>query len=1277
MLFASSLTFEEFMAGKYMEYTLLHQTTNNTAKKALLLLFVVLTGIMPLAGQTNGVMFRHFTTTDGLMNNEVKSVLRDRYGYLWIGTVSGLNRWDGYRLKTYENAEGRMGMLPEGDILGLQEDAEGNIWVEGRGATVVFVRERDSFVPAEEYLKDHPAPQKRNALRTSTPPPYDKEQPVVSYVDHSGMLWAYSTVSEQVYYYERGQWRTLTLPKTVSNVTNSVRGLQDDGTGNIWIATDHQGLYIYNKVTEQLVNLQHDPAQPSSLAENNIGCITIDNSGVLWVGYVKKGLSFHHPSFRRFTNHQSASCHNVSCIEEGRGGRLWIGTDGYGLTEATSGQHYHFPGGIAVTLLEDRQDRLWIGTYMNGLLCFEGGRMLKQYTRENSSLSDNSIYSLCEDREGRLWVGTLWGCLQCFNPTTGEWKDYSSTSTDESVAMDLFYEGGGDLYAGMLSGLCHINIVTGQRQQLFGNKHGKPFLQKDIQSVYRDRRGLMWLCHGQGVSVWDMQTDSIYYLNKRSGLCDNVTRGICEDRQGRIWIATSNGCSAITVVPNEQNRTLSFSFNNYSTSDGLLDNNLSRHSTILLRDGNLLVGSSEGYTKIDLTSEGDKAALASRVVFTGLHIGGQAEPVGKEFGGRVLLAKPIEECPRLALRYSDTQIEVEFSAMNLINTDKTRYAYRLEGQMTDWIETREGRIVLGSLPPGSYRLYVKTRTTDDEWSESAAIDIYVAPPFWLSWPAYIIYTLLLAIIVWGIWRYIGRRQQRRLEVQRTKMEQEQQLKMNEMKLRFFTNISHDFRTPLTLILTPLQVMLKETKDETLANRLRGIQRNADRLLALVNQLLDFRKLDVGGEKLNTQPGRFVYFITENAKAFNEFAKERNISYQILTETEEQTMMFDADKMLKVLTNLLSNAFKYTPDGGSISVSIGRSLPSRGRLEGTMQVSVADTGCGISDDDKPHIFERFYQTAQSYEKTGSGIGLHIVAEYVKMHDGDISVTDNHPNGSVFTFTIPVRPTPQPLPVREGAGVSLLIAEDNTEFRQFLADQLRDEYEVLAAENGREALRLLQQHDVDIVVSDVMMPEMDGVELCRQIKADIQTSHIPVLMLTALSADEDRLRGLEQGADDYLTKPFNLDVLRLRLKKFLQWSQNAHQNFQQKIDVSPSEITITSLDEQLIKKATKAVEDNMTNDYTVEDLASAVGLTRGHLYKKLMAITGKGPADFIRTIRLKRARQLLDESGMQIAEVAYAVGYSSPKVFSRNFKSEYGLPPTEYLKNKGENTSDTPN
>lgn len=1303
--------------------------------------------LMPLwADSSVDYIFRHFSTEDGLLNNEVKACLRDRYGFLWIGTVSGLNRWDGYRLKTFENSEGHIGSIPEGDILSLQEDHAGDIWIEGRGEYAVYRRSKEKIVSAEDILKGYKIPTKglrriyiddnghlwvavgkqlyycqqdkgamkvfyfpitpdiaqlekvdnyfrmidnqgrlftldivRNKWSETVIPEGDRQANRI-FTDKAGCLWVYSTVHDRLYFKEQGRnWQTLLLTNHLTiGQANSVRGISDDGNGHIWIATDHQGLFIYDRANGSQTNLHHDVASPTSLAENNIGCITIDKDHVLWVGYMKKGLSYYHPSFQQFSNFKSPLWKNVSSVYQDTGGHIWIGTDGYGLVNAYNNQIVSFPGNIAVTLMEDNLNRLWVGTYMNGLLCYKDGKLVKHYTKENSPLSDNSVYSLCQDKSGRIWIGTLWGWLQNMDPESDKWQDFRSPSNDESIAMDFFYDGSEEIYAGMLSGLCRFDIATGKRTLLTGNSHGKPFMQKDIQSVFRDKRGLFWLCHGQGVTVWDLQTDSLYYLNKRLGLCDNVTRGICEDQQGRIWIATSNGCSCIKVDRADDNR-LSFSFDNYSTSDGLLDNNLSRHSICLMHDGNLLLGNSEGYSIIDLSSKASRSTASTHVVFTGLRLAGQPISVGQKHDGRIILRQPVEAIESIDLSYADVQIEIEFSSMNLLATDKVRYAYRMEGLTNEWIETTEGRVTFGSLRPGSYKLWVKVVGADEP---PAMLNIRVSPPFWLSWPAYLLYALLIVAAIWYYLRQEKRRQQRRMEEQRKKIEQEQEIKMNEMKLRFFTNVSHDFRTPLTLILTPLQVMMKEEKDEKKKEKLGGIQRNADRLLKLVNQLLDFRKLDVGGEKLHTQPNRFVYFVTENAKAFNEFARERNITYQIIRETDEQTMMFDSDKILKVLTNLLSNAFKYTPDGGSITVSVNRVIDK-------MQVSVRDTGCGVADDDKPHIFERFYQTKQSYEKTGSGIGLHIVAQYVKMHGGHIEVGDNQPHGSVFTFTVPIvtasgreptvevtkEETPEAdLQLEEGEKVehrtTLLIAEDNAEFRTFLANQLADEYDVMTAENGKEALAQLHNAEVDIVISDIMMPEMDGVELCRNIKTDIQTSHIPVLMLTALSADEDRLRGLEQGADDYLTKPFNLDVLRLRLRKFLEWSRHAHREFKQKIDVSPSEITISSLDEQLIKKAIKAVEDNMINDYSVEDLASDVGLTRGHLYKKLMAITGKGPADFIRTIRMKRARQLLDDSGLQISEIAYTVGYSSPKIFSRNFKAEFGMTPSDYLNNKKE-------
>jgi len=509
------------------------------------------------------------------------------------------------------------------------------------------------------------------------------------------------------------------------------------------------------------------------------------------------------------------------------------------------------------------------------------------------------------------------------------------------------------------------------------------------------------------------------------------------------------------------------------------------------------------------------------------------------------------------------------------------------------------------------------------------------------------------------------------------LQHEQEANLIEMKLRFFTNISHDLRTPLTLITTPLQTILNGMLEEGLRKKLNTINKNAEQLLQLINALLDFRKLDVGGETLRLQKGDFVSFIKEICIPFHTYAIDRNMSFSFTHEVESISMQFDPGKVQKILLNLLSNAFKYTPDGGNIEVHIYQA-------DDNVYVSVSDSGQGISETDKNHVFERFFQGTQKQEKTGSGIGLHIVREYVQMHKGTITVLDNVPQGSIFRFKLPIveignaeelnpeKATEKDLPEQdENQNISvhpvLLFVDDNIDFCDFMADSLSDEYTVLVAHNGQEALELLDKNDINIVVSDVMMPIMNGTELCNRIKTNIYWSHIPVILLTARAAEEYKIEGLELGADDYITKPFNFNLLKLRIRKFLEWTEKCHLSFSQKMDVSPSDITITPLDEKLIGKSIKVVEDHMSDpEFSVEELGTAVGLSRSHLYKKLMYITGKGPAEFIRTIRLKRGRQLLEKSQLQIAEIAYEVGFNSPKRFTINFKNEFGVSPSEYLR-----------
>jgi signal transduction histidine kinase/DNA-binding response OmpR family regulator len=552
------------------------------------------------------------------------------------------------------------------------------------------------------------------------------------------------------------------------------------------------------------------------------------------------------------------------------------------------------------------------------------------------------------------------------------------------------------------------------------------------------------------------------------------------------------------------------------------------------------------------------------------------------------------------------------------------------------------------------------------------------PPFYFSAWAFVIYVLLIISILIYFIHKAKKRNRNKLEQHHIKMVREKEMHINEMKLKFFTNISHDLRTPLTLIITPLQVLLNETTEEKMKKKLSTIYKNAQQLLSLINSLLDFRKLDVGIDTLNLRPGDFVDFIRDIYMSFSVYANERHINLSFSNEIENLFMQFDRDKIQKTLTNLLSNAFKYTPDGGTINIHIDSQ-------DDYAYVSVSDSGPGIGDEDKEHVFERFYQAQQKQDQTGSGIGLHIANEYVNLHSGTITLTDNIPYGCVFTIKLPIREISQteslyPKNTADEDVIEdvvkldavnskpiLLFVDDNKDFCGFMADNLEDEYSVITANNGQEAIEQLNKQDVTIVVSDVMMPIMSGTELCEKIKTNIHWSHIPVILLTARAAEEYQIEGLELGADDYITKPFNFNLLRLRVRKFIEWTERSHNIFSQKLDVAPAEITITSLDEKLIEKAIKVVEEHISDsEFSVETLGSTVGLSRGHLYKKLMVITGKGPAEFIRTIRLKRGRQLLEKSQLQISEIAYEVGFNSPKRFSKYFRDEFGVSPSEYLR-----------
>ncbi|MDL2265099.1 response regulator [Parabacteroides sp. OttesenSCG-928-G21] len=1307
--------------------------------------FIFLIGLSASLYGQSSLVFHHLPNDNNLLNNQIQSLLRDRNGFLWIGTPAGLSRYDGARFKSYEHDPTKLNTLMDGEIIRLQEDANGNIWVGGWDYYIVYLRDKDCFYDTAAILKEMGIPSEtprfvhtdcdgnlwivsnnslfyykfrenevkeftlqsksniaaisddgeflyvldmRNRLFElqitegvwkSIPLPEKAGFINKVYKDNAGGVWLFSTQNDQVFYKEdvSKNWESIVLESSQNLQSNFVHSIQMDEDGKIWIATDHKGLFIYDKENKRIENILHDPLIQTSIKENSIACMYYDTEGALWIGYSKKGVSCYHRRYQKFQSYQSNDFKNINVIVEDKTQNVWLGTDGYGVIYKNPFsdsiiKKLNIPGNIVVSMIQDNKGRLWIGTYLNGLICYENGQ-LKQYTTANSNLSDNSIWALHADKNGYLWIGTLWGHLQRMDPATLEFVDFKAQGKNESSVLSITDDSESHIYVGMVSGVCRINIHTLEKTLLFGNIKGtQQFIQSYIQSVYHDKRELIWLGHKKGITIWDLKKDTLYYMDKNSGLAGNVIKSIAEDDRNHIWVATDEGCSVIKVST-AMDSSLKFDFDNYSVIDNLSDNKLNRHAICYLSNGNMMLGRTDGYSLVNLHELNEEELPPARVVFTGLKISNNTIETNVPYDGRIILDDPLEKKNKIELTHNDKLVTVEYTAMDLIASEQVKYAYKIKGLNEDWIYTSDNKISFSYLSPGNYQLIVKASNGDDVWNETASVlSIKVSPPFWLSWYAYCIYVILIALIVYIQLKRFQDKNKKKLELQQINMEKEHAIRLNDMKLRFFTNISHDFRTPLSLIITPLQVMIGEVKDENTSGKLQIIHKNAERLLNLVNELLDFRKLDAGTEVVHLTQNEFVSYVKNIVSSFLVYADERKIIFTIVPEVDEVFTLLDVDKMGKVIFNLLSNAFKYTLDGGKITVRIFRDEQNAG-------VSITDNGCGISNEDKKHIFERFYQTVQDGEKTGSGIGLHIVNQYIELHKGTISVEDNQPRGTVFTFTIPIIP---PNGKEDSAAdfeqdkikaysvntlPKLLLVEDNHEFIDFLSDNLENEYAVLKAYNGKEALDILKENDIDFVVSDAMMPIMDGFELCRLIKTNINWSHIPVIILTARTTEEYKIQGLEYGADDYITKPFNFDILKLRIKKFIEWTQRSHSVFTQKLDVSPSEITITSLDEQLVTKAIKIVEENIDNiDFSVEALGSAVGLTRGHLYKKLVSITGKTPSEFIKIIRLKRAKQLLEESQLQISEIAYAVGFNSPKTFAKNFRAEFGISPSEYIR-----------
>lgn len=1127
----------------------------------------------------------------------------------------------------------------------------------------------------------------------AAPPATDDEPFYLVFVDSTDGIWL-SQRTRGVWHYSpaRGAYEHFSNDSHPRHIPRGfICSIIEDATGDVWMASDHGGICIRHR-DESMTYLENIPTDPSSLAGNSVFSLYRDRDDNIWVGYTKNGVSVWRGENRRYSllHLQSFYSRNlnddINATCEDREGNLWFGTDGNGLvrrdragreTLFTAGTGPHRLHSNIITALHcDAVGRVWIGTFYGGLSCYRDGQ-LTTYTNDGSEagIAAVDVWSIDSDRAGNIWIGSLGGGLQRFDPATCRFTTYDSKRNglpnDYILQLDCCRDG--NIALATAYGLSIFDPTAERASVVTGGRNGEPFGNPVLSGVCVDSEDALWFIRDGRVGMYDKATSELYDLPES----DIVTaQSVVAGDDGTLWIMSSDCLCGIRRDGTDERGRYIFATRIYRFPDAA-GVRFNQRSACRTADGGILAGTFNGYMRFMPGSVDGKGPVGTQhIYFTGIQVNGTPVHPGESIDGRTILTRAMEHTSEIVLRHNHNRLSVDFAALNYSSTFRRELRYRMEGISDEWVpvDNFSTRLTFFNLRPGRYRLTLAMLPSGDGAQTSTSLAIVVRNPWYLSTVAILSYIAAAAIAAAVSAAVFRRRRARGIEAMELAMRREQQHYVDQMKMQFFTNVSHDFRTPLTLIISPIEELLRrkpEARDDLTVST---VYRNARRLLTLVNQLLDLRKLEVYGMTLNLAPADLAALVREVCASFELMLQNAGIAFDVQTPDEELTIELDRDKVTKILTNLLSNALKFTPRGGRIAVSAARG-------EGFLRVSVADSGCGIPDGDKRRIFDRFYQAAADGATSGSGIGLHIAREFTVMHGGEISVGDNDPCGTVFSFTLPERhgtssaaPTAgltEPAEAAPAAETSaqqrpvLMIVDDNDDFRQFMRASLSPEYDVTEAADGAEALRKVGEEQVDIVVCDVMMPVMDGVEFCRRMKSDINVSHIPVILLTARTMQEDECAGLESGADDYIAKPFNMAILRLRIARFLEWKQRAHRLFDKQIDIAPDQITITSMDDRLLQAAIDAVNDNIGNpDFSVADLSTMLHMHRTHLYKKLLFITGKAPLEFIRAIRLKRAAQLLENGQTYIAEVAYMVGFNSPKVFARHFRDEFGCSPSEY-------------
>lgn len=1329
---------------------------------------IIIAALLPFSvfADTN-YRFSHITGNDGLPCQQINAIMQDNYGRIWIGTRNGLARYDGYEIQNYYYSKNQTNSLPSNTITSIFQDSKERIWIGCDMGICRYLPESDSFkfyaldgfLSSEivETLDGRIICSGRQLLvydeendKFNTIPRTDTGYIISMAVDNQNRVFV--ATNKTIFYYDSQFKQTTQIsPEYFSDFITGFDGiipLKFDSNGLLWVGRNGKGLMKINLTTKQKTIYT-----PSQLSDGTVRSITEDHQHKMWIG-TEKGVTIIHPNdsievlrqnFIDNTGLNDNAVYSIMCdnnnniwigtyfgginlllrknerfqwikpgygpknisgkavreIEETINGTLWVATEdgGVNICNNITGDVQKFNripelGSNVHSLLYCKsKDEMWIGTFRNGL--FQYGIKTGAYKRympsDHSGLSSDAIFSIAQQRNGTIWVGTTQG-LRYYNDKNDKFNRINHNILDIDFVYCLLVDNADNVWVGTRNnGLFRIDAKT---QEIIG--WNKPTITDNyIICLYQDSYGKIWVGTDNGnLQYIDTEGLLIHNLSENIVLSGGSVCSIVEDNDKQLWITKSNGLYKL----NKTRSTATL----FTTEDGLPTNQFNYASTLIAKNGRMYIGSTNGLISFD-PQKIDNDTTHFIVSLKNLVIDNVVQTTETE---NTPLTAELDKTEMITLTHDQARsFSIEYVAISPGNANSISYQTRLLGYNDKWGKVNKETVFVGSnLPAGKYTLQIRANIPDLGWENAPMKElvIVIKPPFYKSTYAYLIYLILIALAIYFVQRLINIRIQDKNEVRLANMENQKIQEINKIKLDFFTTVSHELKTPLSLIIGPLKELSHDSsiKNES-AEMLDTAIKNTQKMVGLIDELVTFNKVETGTFKFYLQQGNPLEFIEKIVHLFKDNAKQKDITLTSYCENNGEVVWFSPSYVERIINNLLTNALKFTNAGGSITVN--SSIDENSSDGHTyLHIEVKDTGIGIAQEELTNIFSPYYQTKRGHTKNhrGWGLGLALVKKLSEIHKGNVSVESTIGKGSVFSVNLSIDERdfdpsnrinsdksvvqlPQyefSIPELANANATtdviksesetmkptVLLVEDNTELLTFLTGIFSHNYNIITAENGEDGLKCATTNHVDLIISDVMMPIMDGLTFCKKIKTNIDTSHIPVILLTAKNDAKEIIEGYESGADAYIQKPFDPQILVLQVSNIIKDRSNLREKIIETPDSNEiEESQLSSFDKKFINNISELIDNNMDNeDFSVTDITAALGISRSLLHVKMKSLLNISAGDFIRKKRMSHACSLLKE-GYNVSETSYRCGFSEPNYFSKVFKKEFGVTPTEWL------------